>query len=196
MKIAVDVDRTIYDTDRCTADIAKRAWEMYPDPKDAKLRLKAIVKGEGNIHNWFDPAYLIPEAVDALRELSKDNTIAICTLRRVPTRFYSELLDKTGIKISEIWQPGGYFTKVGFCNDNGYNILIDDDVNNLRDHYNSCRVLPGYKLNFILYTGFSVADFSLKEDSFKENLSDSVYPMHSWSELSGILSVIEQRSEK
>lgn len=196
MKIAVDVDRTIYDTDRCTADIAKRAWEMYPSPADAKLRLKAIVKGEGDIHNWFDPAYLIPEAVDTLRELSKDNTVVICTFRQVPPRFYSELLDGTGIKISEIWQSGDYLTKVGYCNNNGCDILIDDDVHNLRDHYNSCRVMPDYKLNFILYTGFAVSDSSLKESSFKENLSNSVYPMHSWSELSRIMSAIEQRSTK
>ena len=191
MRFAVDVDRTIYDTESCVRAMIKDACAMSSSYEE---RLKALSDLYTTEPKWFDPAYLIPEAVSALRQLSREHEIYICTMRDSDRINYTSLIEALDIPVDGIWQAKDYANKAEACFFNEIDYLIDDGASHLEGHYWLCDNRPDtYKTKFILYGGFAVTDFIFKPRYFSLQHADRVALMSSWNELPDIIRVLSRK---
>lgn len=186
LRIAVDIDNTIYDTDRCTKDVYDEANRALSDmDMDAayshSLYARINEKLDAN-ETWFNPKYLIPEAIAALQELGTAAELYICTARWVNLKYYDTLFKDTALHFADIIQRDKYYgDKACACMRTGIDVLIDDDTDNLLSHYalrrNSIEV---YKTHFVLYTGHTTGDTELSADYYREEHKDTVSVMSDW----------------
>lgn len=186
LRIAVDIDNTIYDTDRCTKDVYDEANRALSDmDMDAaylhSLYARINEKLDAN-ETWFNPKYLIPEAIAALQELGTAAELYICTARWVDLKYYDTLFKDTALHFADIIQRDKYYgDKACACMRTGIDVLIDDDTDNLLSHYalrrNSAEL---YKTHFVLYTGHTTGDTELSADYYREEHKDTVSVMSDW----------------
>lgn len=199
LRIAVDIDNTIYDTDRCTKDVYDEANRALSDmDMDAaylhSLYARINEKLDAN-ETWFNPKYLIPEAIAALQELGTAAELYICTARWVDLKYYDILFKDTALHFADIIQRNKYYgDKACACMRTGIDVLIDDDTDNLLSHYalrrNSAEM---YKTHFVLYTGHTTGDTELSADYYREEHKDTVSVMSDWCNFEQI---IERLGEK
>lgn len=180
IKLAVDIDNTIYDTRRCEKDVCNLAWSKFPDDPLARIKYEDELSADGN--TWFNPDYLIPEAIRALKSLGDEVRLYICTARHMnDMSYYTKLLGGTGLTFKGIMQGGDYPGKAQACLKNGIDVLVDDDIHNVSRHKALMRRDSSYNTHFVYYVGHSVA---YCEDSAK------VTVMHKWDDFCAILANI------
>lgn len=181
MRIAIDIDKTVYDTEWCIADVHRLIAKEIPatSPKQRYNRLKEL---DDASEVWFNPKYLIPKAIKVLKERQElGDELFICTNRHNDEELYLKLFEHTGLKFTRIIQYGYYTTKADACLDESIDIIIDDEMDNIRDH--RCMLLREdlYTTHFIAYIGHSTSYYA--DIVSMSNVSI----MCDWSELSDII---------
>lgn len=154
-KLAVDIDNTIYDTRRCEKDVCNLAWSKFPNDPLARIKYEDELSADDN--TWFNPDYLIPEAIRALKFIGDEVELYICTARYVTDMgYYTKLLGGTGLTFKGIIQGGDYPGKAQACLKNDIDILVDDDIHNVSQHKALMRRDPSYNTHFVYYVGHSI----------------------------------------
>lgn len=190
LRLAVDIDNTVYDTDRCESDIYDLVRAKYP--RNDKESFLASLKYEDEIRNktetWFNPDYLIPEAIRVLQSLSDKAELYICTARYVSDLgHYTRLFKNTSLNFAGIIQGYDYPNKASACLQNNIDVLVDDDLTNLLHHYQLCSVNESYRTHFIYYTGHTTQATELTPDEYRERYANRVTVMSSWDNFEDIL---------
>lgn len=170
MKIAVDIDNTLYDTDACSLSILKNRSR-----EEAKLLAD-------DTSTWFNPEFLIPEAVDALKG---NHTLYVCTARQTNLSRYDQLFKDTGLRFERIIQAGDYSNKAQACLRNDIDILVDDNLENLRMHSLLFTIDPMYKTHFVLYLGHT--SFDIDYVLGRTGKTNNVSIMTNWNEFNSII---------
>lgn len=190
LRLAIDIDNTVYDTDRCESDIYDLVRAKYP--RNDKESFLASLKYEDEIRDktetWFNPDYLIPEAIRVLQSLSSKAELYICTARHVSDiGHYTRLFENTGLNFEGIIQGYDYPNKASACLQNNIHVLVDDDSTNLMYHYHLCDVNECYKTHFVYYTGHTTQDTEITPNKYHERYADRVTVMSSWDNFESIL---------
>lgn len=176
LRIALDIDNTLYATDIVKQQIYAEARLAYTDIFE---RIRYTDKCLDNIYNWFNPDFLIPDALKVLRPLEAE--LYICTARYVDTKYYDTLFKDSGLTFTAIIQRDSYSSKAAACLSKGIDILVDDDYDNLREHCYLKQTNPDYKTHFVYYTGHTTDPFEPNE------CLDSVTVMTDWNDFPNIL---------
>lgn len=179
MRIAVDMDNTLYDTNACSLDLLKHL------PKDPIVDTSGAKAKSTEVSTWFNPKYLISEAISALQG---QHSLYICTARQTSLEKYTRLFEGTGLKFEKVFQARDYSNKAKACLHNNIDILVDDSLDNLRMHYMYTKTEPLYKTHFVLYLGNTGFDIDYVLDWLDKVASyNSVSVMTNWSEFNSIL---------
>lgn len=207
MRIAVDVDNTIYDTDKCSLiayqQMAKKLGMKVPSTRKEAHKWgykqnKHMLGLRSNPEIWFNSEYLINEAIMALKEYVNQYTnieLYIMTARSVNLKYYDKLLKGTGLKIKGIIQQCDFSTKVDGCIKYDIDVLVDDNLRNLAEHKEYVKGKgEGYKTKFIHYIGHS--EDAQTECIKDDNSSYNVYTMRNWNEFFNIMERIGDEDEK
>lgn len=176
LRIALDIDNTLYATDIVKQQIYAEARLAYTDIFE---RIRYTDKCLDDIYNWFNPDYLIQDALKVLRPL--EAKLYICTARYVDTKYYYTLFRDSGLTFADIIQHGSYASKAEACLFKGIDVIVDDDYNNLREHCYFKQTYPDYKTHFVYYTGHTTDPFEPNE------CLDSVTTMTNWNDFPNIL---------
>lgn len=203
MKIAIDVDNTIYDTDRCSLELyqaaAKELKLVIPKTREEVRKLgyktdKRIQLLRCEPELWFNSKYLITSALEALKayiQEKEDVELYILTARSKDLKFYEYML-KDDIKLFKgIIQKCDYAYKTDGCIAYDIDILVDDAQKNLVNHilYTEGKV-KGYKTKFIHYIGHS-EEAQQKYIEGREKEQINVYTMKHWNEFKEIMQRLE-----
>lgn len=181
IKIALDIDNTLYDTKRCERDITDTVFKHFP--QEDKTNIFERIKFDGEIRNsvstWFNPGYLIATAIDALKNIQQEFDIEyyICTARCVDDKYYNDLFQDTGLTFKDIFQGHDYPNKASACLRNDIDVLVDDGYMNLMFHCNLRRTNTRYTTKFVYYTGHTE---DVRQIELQEELSDSTIVMSDW----------------
>lgn len=197
MLIAVDVDSTLYDTDRCTADILAEAIAKYAGNKgemDDAARAAVdeyMEQAEGSVPRWFQPKYLIPEAIATLKRYQEEHTdivYVILTKRDALHKCYEYLFKDTGLTFAAIYQARDYRSKAEACREEGIDILVDDAAENYFDHVGAQERWSDYDTRFILYTKHTTYNSA----SGQRALEQARYKMTDWAQFPELLETIKK----
>ena len=190
LRLAIDIDNTVYDTDRCESDIYNLVRAKYPtrDKESFLASLKYEDEIRDKTETWFNPDYLIPEAIRVLQSLSSKAELYICTARYVSDLgHYTRLFENTGLNFAGIMQSYDYFNKAEACLQNNIDVIVDDDATNLMYHYYLKARDESYRTHFVYYTGHTTQDTELTRNKYHERYADRVTVMSSWGNFKSIL---------
>ena len=81
IKLAIDIDDTTYDTRGCKEGIREIARDKFPTDVLARIKYEDELREDTN--TWFNPDYLMPEAIRVLNSLQGEAELYICTARFV-----------------------------------------------------------------------------------------------------------------
>lgn len=186
LRIAVDIDNTLYDTERCTQDVYDEANQALSDMgTDAVYTHSLYTRINEKLDaadTWFNPKYLISEAIAALKELGNAAELYICTARYTDLGKYDALFADSGLRFAGILQRDKHHgNKAIACMQRNIDMLIDDDTMNLMYHYNLLKGNKGkYKTHFVLYTGCTGGDDELHPEYYVKEHADTVSVMSDW----------------
>lgn len=182
MNIAFDIDRTIYDTDACYRRAFKTATDEHPFYGLERLGHAEELLIEDR--TWFNPEFLMPNAIEQLKKLSNIASLYVCTARNSPIFRYGELLADTGLVVKDVLQCSN---KAVECLNNNIDFIIDDDIINLRNHLQYIDVNPYYHTKFILYAGPGSSAYCYKQGIINPLTAKNTYVMTDWSEVHDII---------
>lgn len=198
MLIAIDVDNTLYNTAKCEQDIVDKAHAIYNPEGKYPLSTETfftieryVSKIERDPWTYFNPDYLIPEALQALKEFQdthEDVHYVILTARYMNLKFYERLLKDCGITFEQIIQSNEFAVKSVACRKYGIDVLVDDSIDNYHDHCAALKTESDYRTAFILYTG--IVTSSIERTIIAKR--DVKYKMNNWEDFSSAMSSIMQ----
>lgn len=199
MKIAFDIDDTIYDTDRVSKillDVAREEakGKVFEDRATELGYIFALYNRlRENSDVWFMPCCVMQENVAELekfRDTHEDIHLCILTARIQELYLYHKMLSETNINISddEIYQGEQGKTKAMLCVENDIDVLIDDSMSNLKEHISYARENENYNTLYILYKNPKLEKLGFYTELSKMSNMSNVKIMQDWSELEGILS--------
>lgn len=186
LRIAVDIDNTLYDTERCTQDVYDEANKALSDMNTDAVYIHSLYnrvnKKLDAVETWFDPKYLIPDAIAALQELGTAAELYICTARWTDLKHYDTLFAGTNLQFVDILQRDKHHgNKAIVCMQRNIDVLIDDDTSNLMHHYNLLKGNKGkYRTHFVLYTGCTTDATELSSAHCIKEHADTVSVMSDW----------------
>lgn len=157
LRIAVDIDNTLYNTRQCEIDISEQSRSKFPnrDNESILARIKYEDEIASATETWFNPHYLIQDAVEVLKSLSGKAKLFICTARQADWKYYDMLFKDTGLQFTGIIQRDDFPGKAMACLRNNIDFLVDDELRNFLEHRRLKERNPDYKTRFVYYTEYT-----------------------------------------
>lgn len=207
MRLAIDIDDTIYDTYNIKKRVNEKVSKLVQDKKFENKREEIIERIhltkeiENDTNTYFNPEWRIEGAIAVLEKFireNKDIELYIVTARYLEDKeWYSKLLKGTILDVpyNRIYQRYDAENKAVICKEVGIDIIVDDGTHNLIDHRKLLKRDKSYKTEFIWYKNpFLMQSGEYKYYNFRSSKEYRTTIMKDWNEFEEIIKVLKERS--